>query len=39
MIFQYNDIISHHFEVVKFLNKKSVKSYSEIDCFDLVTCY
>ena len=37
MIFQYNDIISHHFEVVKFLNKNSVKFYSENNFSDLMT--
>ena len=37
MIFQYNDIISHHFEVVKFLNNNSVKFYSENNFSDLMT--
>lgn len=37
MIFQYNDIISHHFEVVKFLNKNSAKFYSENNFSDLMT--
>ena len=29
MIFQYNDIIQQRFAVVKFLNKSSLKKYSE----------
>lgn len=37
MIFQYNDIISQYLAVVKFLNKNSVKNYSE--SVDIMTCY
>ena len=37
MFFQYNDIIPQYFEVVKFMNKNSVKSYSESNFSDLMT--
>ena len=37
MIFQYNGIIPQCFAVVKFLNKISVKSYSENNFSDLMT--
>lgn len=39
MIFQYNDIIPQRFSIVKFLNKNSVKSYSESYVADLMTWY
>lgn len=39
MFFQYNDIIPQRFAIVKFLNKNSVKCYSETDRFDLMICY
>lgn len=38
MIFQYNDIIPQHCVLVKFLNKNSVKSYSESCTADIMTC-
>ena len=37
MIFQYNDIIPQCFAIVKFLNKNSVKNYSENNSSDLMT--
>lgn len=37
MIFQYNDIIPQHCVLVKFLNKNSVKNYSENNSSDLMT--
>lgn len=37
MIFQYNDIIPQHCVLVKFLNKSSVKNYSENHSSDLMT--
>lgn len=37
MIFQYNDIIPQHCVLVKFLNKSSVKNYSENNSSDLMT--
>lgn len=39
MIFQYNDIISQCFAIVKFLNKNSVKIYSKNNLSDLMICY
>lgn len=39
MIFQYNDIIPQRFALVKFLNKNSVKNYSENIFSDLMTFY
>ena len=39
MIFQYNDIIPQRFAIVKFLNKNSVKNYSENNSSGLMTCY
>ena len=37
MIFQYNDIIPQRFAIVKFLNKNSVKNYSENNFSNLMT--
>ena len=37
MIFQYNDIIPQYFAIVKFLNKNSVKNYSENNFSNLMT--